>query len=102
VEVPRPGIRELCARVAPRHLIIDAPLRDVGKTVNINGDKATAQCPNHDDGRASLSIGPRRDGRGVVVYCHAGCDTAGMRAGSMLAPVPKLDTTRIILAPLRQ
>ena len=33
-----------------------------------------AQCPAHDDGRASLSISRRRDGKGTVIYCHAGCD----------------------------
>lgn len=32
------------------------------------------QCPAHDDGSPSLSIGHRKDGKGVVVYCHAGCD----------------------------
>ena len=53
--------------------LIDA-LRDHGSTVIVNGDKATAQCPAHEDGSASLSIGPRQDGKGVVVYCHAGCD----------------------------
>src|SRR5258708_4224638 len=46
--------------------IIDA-LRDHGS--NING--ANAQCPAHDDGRASLSIKPI-DGS-VLIYCHAGC-----------------------------
>ncbi len=54
--------------------LIDA-LRDHGGTVTVNGDKAAAQCPSHDDGRASLSVGPRRDGKGAVVYCHAGCET---------------------------
>ena len=28
----------------------------------------------------SLSIGPRRDGKGVVIYCQAGCDTAAVLA----------------------
>jgi DNA-binding transcriptional ArsR family regulator len=53
--------------------IIDA-LRANGSNVIENGSKAQAQCPAHDDGRASLSIGHRRDGKGTVVYCHAGCD----------------------------
>ena len=53
--------------------LIDA-LRDHGSTVKETGqDKATAQCPAHDDSRASLSVGPRRDDKGTVVYCHAGC-----------------------------
>ena len=55
--------------------LIDA-LRDHGSTVKETGqDKATAQCPAHDDSRASLSVGPRRDDKGTVVYCHAGCQT---------------------------
>lgn len=32
-----------------------------------------ARCPAHDDRNASLSIGDRSDGNGVVVNCHAGC-----------------------------
>ncbi len=35
---------------------------------------AQAQCPAHDDNNPSLSIGPRRDGKGIVLHCHAGCD----------------------------
>jgi 5S rRNA maturation endonuclease (ribonuclease M5) len=51
-------------------------LRDQGRDVKDNGHgKAQAQCPAHDDGRSSLSIGPRKDGKGVVVHCHAGCST---------------------------
>jgi putative DNA primase/helicase len=52
--------------------LVDA-LRDAGKNVTVTSDKATAQCPAHDDNRASLSLGPRRDGKGVVAHCHAGC-----------------------------
>lgn len=32
-----------------------------------------ARCPAHDDGRASLSIGPGKD-HPVVFHCQAGCD----------------------------
>ena len=50
-------------------------LREHGYDVKETGqDKATAQCPAHEDVRPSLSIGPRKDGKGVVVNCHAGCD----------------------------
>ncbi|HEY0711636.1 MAG TPA: CHC2 zinc finger domain-containing protein, partial [Polyangia bacterium] len=31
-----------------------------------------ARCPVHDDGTASLSVGPGKD-HPVVFYCHAGC-----------------------------
>lgn len=33
----------------------------------------SAQCPAHEDRAPSLSIGQRKDGNGVVLYCHAGC-----------------------------
>ncbi len=50
-------------------------LRGQGRDVNDGGHgNVQAQCPAHDDGRSSLSIGPRKDGKGVVVHCHAGCD----------------------------
>lgn len=59
--------------------LIDA-LRDAGRNVIPSGDKATAQCPAHDDNHASLSISRRRDGKGVVVHCHADCQTADIVA----------------------
>jgi hypothetical protein len=49
-------------------------LRCNGKTVVRQTDKLTAQCPAHDDHKPSLSVIPRRDGTGVTVHCHAGCD----------------------------
>jgi hypothetical protein len=56
--------------------IIDA-LRDHGAIIKERGDDgAQAQCPAHDDRNPSLSIGPRRDRKGIVITCHAGCDTA--------------------------
>jgi 5S rRNA maturation endonuclease (ribonuclease M5) len=43
----------------------------------VNGREA--QCPIHDDGHASLSIGSMdRGDSGAVVYCHAGCDTTAV------------------------
>lgn len=53
--------------------IVDA-LRANGKQVVERGSGAQAQCPAHDDHSPSLSIGPRKDGNGVVLKCHAGCD----------------------------
>jgi hypothetical protein len=41
----------------------------------IDDGKAMAQCPAHDDRTPSLSIGLRNDGKGVVIYCQAGCQT---------------------------
>ncbi len=32
------------------------------------------QCPAHPDNNPSLSIGHRKDRKGVVLYCHVGCD----------------------------
>jgi 5S rRNA maturation endonuclease (ribonuclease M5) len=61
------------------HRFVDA-LQANGRNVIDRGDKATAQCPAHDDNRASLSVGPRNDGNGVVVYCHAGCQTTDILA----------------------
>ena len=75
--------------------VVVGALRDVGGVVAANGDKATAQCPSHDDGRASLSIGPRRDGDGVVLYCHAGCDYADVLAALGLSPSDLFDEPKM-------
>ena len=56
--------------------ILDA-LRNHGSDIKETGhgqSKATAQCPAHDDDHPSLSISKRKDGLGVVICCHAGCD----------------------------
>jgi hypothetical protein len=41
--------------------------------VKKSGAGFMARCPAHDDGKASLAIGPGRD-QPVVLHCHAGCD----------------------------
>ena len=33
-----------------------------------------ALCPAHNDRSPSLSVNPHRDGTGIVVTCHAGCN----------------------------
>jgi hypothetical protein len=67
--------------------LIDA-VRAQGRDVKDAGQsKAQAQCPAHDDGRASLSIGPRRDGKGIVIHCHAGCATPDILAAVRGRPV---------------
>jgi hypothetical protein len=38
-----------------------------------SGSGYTAKCPAHDDGKASLSVGPGKD-QPVVIHCFAGCD----------------------------
>lgn len=43
-------------------------------------DGWAARCPAHDDERASLSIADGR--KGIVLHCHAGCDTAAV-AGAL-------------------
>lgn len=58
--------------------LIDA-LREAGRRVNEHGhDRATAQCPAHDDGRPSLSL-RAIDGQ-ALAYCFAGCDTSDIVA----------------------
>lgn len=41
--------------------------------VRKSGSGFMARCPAHDDGRASLSVGPGKD-QPVLINCHAGCD----------------------------
>jgi hypothetical protein len=48
---------------------LEDALRAAGK--HVSGNKA--QCPAHDDRNPSLSIGDRRDGKGIVLKCHGGC-----------------------------
>jgi hypothetical protein len=46
------------------------------QALNDHGSKGRGnawQCVSHDDGAPSLSIGHRKDRKGVVLYCHAGC-----------------------------
>src|SRR5687768_7319292 len=49
----------------------------VVQALNDRGSKGRGnawQCPAHDDKAPSLSIGHRKDRKGVVLYCHAGCE----------------------------
>jgi hypothetical protein len=52
--------------------LIDA-LRDQGSIIRESGSATMAQCPAHEDNNPSLSIGERKDGRGAILKCHAGC-----------------------------
>lgn len=47
------------------------------QSLNDHGSKGRGnawQCVAHEDKAPSLSIGRRNDGKGVVLYCHAGCN----------------------------
>jgi 5S rRNA maturation endonuclease (ribonuclease M5) len=78
-------------------------LSDAGRTVNLNGSSATAQCPAHDDTHASLSVGHRRDGKGAVLHCHAGCDSVDVLAaiGLSMRDLFDDDTMRDVYATRR-
>jgi hypothetical protein len=41
-----------------------------------SGEETNALCPAHDDNRASLSL--RAGDRGVVLHCHAGCESGAV------------------------
>jgi 5S rRNA maturation endonuclease (ribonuclease M5) len=71
--------------------VIDA-LRDHGSHVNANGTRAIAQCPAHDDGRASLSV-TGIDGQ-VLIHCHAGCPTEAVVEALNLGVADLFDTRK--------
>ena len=79
---------------AVEHLI--DTLRAHGSTVKETGqDKAVAQCPAHDDARPSLSISARDDGKGAVIFCHAGCDYTAVLDALGLAACDLFDDPRM-------
>ncbi|MGV0618168.1 toprim domain-containing protein [Mycolicibacterium elephantis] len=72
--------------------LVDA-LRDHGSIVNDSGHgKAQAQCPAHDDGRASLSVTAIEGS--VLVHCHAGCQTDDVLAAVQLEMRDLFDNRR--------
>ena len=60
--------------------VVDA-LRAHGDNVNENGDKARAHCPAH-NGTSDDSLAIRTSDvvDGIVVHCHAGCETKHVMA----------------------
>jgi hypothetical protein len=75
-----------------------------GQDVLDKGDTARARCPAHNGSSStSLSIGPRRDGKGVVVCCHAGCTTKDILAaiGLSMSDLFDEDKARAVYAPRR-
>lgn len=77
--------------------IIDA-LRGEAFTVLKTGERAMAQCPAHPDNNPSLSIGPRKDGRGAVIHCHAGCHYTDVLAALNLTESDLYDDSGIVAA----
>ena len=84
--------------MSARELFEDA-LRTAGKYV----DTKKALCPAHDDNNASLSISDRREGNGIVIKCHAGCDYQDVLAALGKTPRDLFDDDgmRQIYAPKR-
>lgn len=82
--------------------IVDV-LRGQGRVVKADNGKALAQCPAHDDNNPSLSIDGRRDGKGIVVKCHAGCETTEVVAaiGWTMADLFDEPKVRDIFSPRR-
>jgi 5S rRNA maturation endonuclease (ribonuclease M5) len=74
--------------------LLDA-LRAAGRIVKTNGAKTQAQCPAHDDTHPSMSIGPRRDGKGVVLKCGAGCETTDIVAALGLTMADLFDEPKL-------
>lgn len=58
-----------------------------------NGGRAST-CPAHDDRAPSLSIGPRHDGDGVVINCHAGCTPEAVTGALGMVPADLFDAPR--------
>ncbi|MFO0839907.1 MAG: AAA family ATPase [Phycisphaerae bacterium] len=59
-------------------MTIDEFLARLGDAKRVGGGWQY-RCPAHDDGRASLSVGKGRNG-GIVLKCHAGCETTAVVA----------------------
>ncbi len=66
-------------------------LEDLGP-VKARGDDLTACCPAHEDRSPSLSV-KGIDGQ-VLVYCHAGCETADVVAGLGLSMADLFDNPK--------
>lgn len=77
---------------------LEHALGDHGCTVR----GSAAQCPAHEDRNASLSIGSRKDGDGVIIRCHAGCETdaileaVGMSAADLFDEPRQRQARRVV------
>lgn len=60
--------------------LVETLSQNSGLVKPLSEDRYTAQCPGHDDTNPSLSIKLRDNGDGVVLHCHAGCQTADIIA----------------------
>lgn len=65
-------------------MTLDEVLRRFDSVKRCGDSRYMARCPCHDDRRQSLSIG--RGEKGVVLKCHAGCDTRDIIARVGLKP----------------
>lgn len=54
-------------------------LEQCGCKPHVQGLRANARCPAHEDSSPSLSVRCAGDGR-VLVHCHAGCETPAVLA----------------------
>lgn len=70
-------------------------LRNHGSHVDDRTANIKAQCPAHDDKSPSLSVSPRRDGKGVVLHCHAGCDSREVLSALGLAMADLFDEPKV-------
>lgn len=81
--------------------IVEALRANGSHVIERGGDKAQAQCPvpGHGQGNGdlhpSLEIRPRRDGAGVVVRCHAGCNDVDVLAALKCTVRDLFDEPRI-------
>lgn len=67
-------------------------LRERGAVVNVNGRRAMAQCPAHDDRNPSLCITPTEGS--VLLHCFAGCETADVLAAVDLTMADLYDSPK--------
>ncbi|HTQ22233.1 MAG TPA: hypothetical protein VML93_34040, partial [Mycobacterium sp.] len=89
------GAAQRSGRTGTEHIAYDrllGALRSAGKTVEVNGTGAMAQCPAHNDNRPSLSL--KAIEGSVLLYCFAGCEAADVTTALGLTPAALFDSQR--------
>lgn len=63
---------------------------------SVRGNSAQCPGPAHASGdkNPSLSIGPRKDGTGIVIHCHLGCETGAVLEAVGLSQADLFDQPR--------